>query len=86
MLFVIYRNVLGVHLNMYPAPRNALGMIKQILSGYFPSLFLKESEVPRMTPTWSVFVKLIRESGYMHLQASKPDTIGNLRNPQSNYY
>ena len=71
-----YSKVLGVHLNMYMPQRTGLVFVKQMLAGIFPSLFLKDNEIPKLTPAGEIFIKVIRESGYMHLQSTKPDTIG----------
>ena len=68
---------------MYPPPLTPLGFVKQTLAGIFPSLFLKENEIPKLTPAGDVFIKILRESGYMHIQATKPDTVGQSPYPQS---
>ena len=48
------------------------------VGAYFPSLVFDEPEIEhkKLYPQWNRFQFLIRESGYMHLQATKPDTIG----------
>ena len=52
------------------------GLLKQTLAGIFPSLFLKENEIPKLTPPLDFAIGMLRESGYLHIQATKPDTIG----------
>ena len=61
---------------MYVPPLTAAGLVHQTLAGIFPSLFLKANEIEKLTPSGDVFIKLLRETGYMHIQATKPDTIG----------
>jgi juvenile hormone epoxide hydrolase len=64
-------NVLGYHTNMCGA-RTPLAQIKSFLVGLYPSLFIEKSEW--MYPV--KYTQLLQETGYMHLQATKPDTIG----------
>ena len=63
---------------MCPPVLDGKGFLKQTIAGIFPSLFLKENEIPLLTPPLDVFIRVLRETGYMHLQATKPDTIGNI--------
>lgn len=43
----------------------------------FPSLIATEEEIPFFTPMGErIFSSVILETGYMHIQATKPDTIG----------
>lgn len=71
--------VLGVHMNMMDVELGPLEGLKMLLGSYFPSLLLGEGDKALsnyMFPSWSRFLFLLQESGYMHLQATKPDTIG----------
>ena len=69
-------HLLGLHVNMITLPNKHPGMkLHQLAAWLAPSLFLKEGD--RMsTPTWDDYVKLLKETGYLHLQATKPDTVG----------
>uniref|UniRef100_A0A8C5PS47 microsomal epoxide hydrolase n=1 Tax=Leptobrachium leishanense TaxID=445787 RepID=A0A8C5PS47_9ANUR len=74
-------SVKGLHLNMVPAsgPKTQTPMLLSILFGQrFPGLFgFQEEDVKRLFPFLSkVFYHIVKESGYMHLQATKPDTAG----------
>lgn len=54
-------------------------MISSILLGRrFPKLFgFTDVDVQRLYPaTQKMLVETIKESGYMHIQATKPDTVG----------
>lgn len=50
--------------------------IKAFIASFYPSLFMDEKYVSWVYPFWPNFLKLLQESGYMHIQATKPDTIG----------
>lgn len=68
-------NVLGYHGNMMSI-RTPLSTLKTIIAAYFPSLFIEADYVSWMYPYSNTFRFLLEESGYFHLQATKPDTIG----------
>lgn len=56
-----------------------VSMISSILLGRrFPKLFgFTDVDVQRLYPaTQKMLVETIKESGYMHIQATKPDTVG----------
>lgn len=50
--------------------------IKTFIASFYPSYFIDEKYVSWYYPFWPKFVTLLQESGYMHIQATKPDTIG----------
>ncbi|XP_013104822.2 juvenile hormone epoxide hydrolase 1 isoform X1 [Stomoxys calcitrans] len=68
-------NTLGYHSNMC-GTSGSLSMIKMVLSGFVPSLFYEKQHSKFFKPLGELFSHLIAETGYMHLQATKPDTIG----------
>ncbi|KAH8407400.1 hypothetical protein KR222_003359 [Zaprionus bogoriensis] len=69
------QNVLGFHSNMCVnlSPKSQL---KGLLAGLWPSLFVPHGHEDFFFPKSREFSFLIEESGYFHLQATKPDTIG----------
>lgn len=72
------RSVKGLHLNMFNVPFGGLAMFLSLLLGsYLPSLvgFSKE-DVKRLYPVEKNLHALLRETGYLHIQATKPDTAG----------
>ncbi|KAM4771826.1 epoxide hydrolase 1 isoform 1-T2 [Rhinophrynus dorsalis] len=72
-------HVKGLHLNVVFAFPNTLPQILSVMLGQrFPGLFgLQEEDVKRMFPFLKkAFYHSMKESGYMHLQATKPDTAG----------
>ncbi|CTQ86907.1 Microsomal epoxide hydrolase [Caenorhabditis elegans] len=71
------QNVMALHLNMMPAMpgANALGTFYDILGWLIPST-LSSKEIQKTHNPFSKFGLLIVETGYMHLQATKPDTAG----------
>ncbi|KAL2728875.1 juvenile hormone epoxide hydrolase 1-like [Vespula squamosa] len=66
--------IIGLHSNM--CIYNKLLNFWNILGIYFPSVVVDKEYEHRMYPLKHHFFRLIEETGYMHLQATKPDTIG----------
>lgn len=72
-------HVKGLHLNMVFVTQGGLSQILAIVFGkYFPGLFgLRDVDVQRMFPYLDkVVYHVVKESGYLHIQATKPDTAG----------
>ncbi|XP_026497805.2 juvenile hormone epoxide hydrolase-like [Vanessa tameamea] len=68
--------VLGFHTNMPMLWFHPLAHFYTLLGNFWPKLIVEPELESRMYP-WSEHVaRLIEESGYLHLQATKPDTIG----------
>ncbi|XP_023946627.2 juvenile hormone epoxide hydrolase-like [Bicyclus anynana] len=67
--------VLGYHTNM-PATFSPLYTFYTLLGAVFPSLVVSAELQDRMYPLAKVYGNLLEETGYLHLQATKPDTIG----------
>uniref|UniRef100_A0A182NAI9 Epoxide hydrolase N-terminal domain-containing protein n=1 Tax=Anopheles dirus TaxID=7168 RepID=A0A182NAI9_9DIPT len=76
MAVLFEKDILGVHLNMCMASRSPLMMAKTLISDLVPSYFIEEKFIDFYHPSWTRISELILEGGYMHLQATKPDTIG----------
>ncbi|KAJ8397679.1 hypothetical protein AAFF_G00436780 [Aldrovandia affinis] len=73
------KTVKGLHVNFAPPSKPGLSMIMSLLLGRrFPKLFgFMEHDLKRIFPFMQkVMVESLRESGYMHIQATKPDTAG----------
>lgn len=68
-------NVIGYHSNMC-ATFAPMATVKTIIAGFYPKAFVPEEYVDWFYPYFSKLGGLIEETGYMHLQATKPDTIG----------
>lgn len=71
--------ILGFHSNMCYSFFTIKGVIKDILSSiapWVPSWYVRPEHYDRVFPISSKYATAIREMGYMHLQATKPDTIG----------
>ncbi len=78
-IFVLLSAVKGLHINFAPPGKAGFVMISSILLGRrFPKLFgFTEHDVKRLFPTMEkLVVDVIKESGYMHIQSTKPDTAG----------
>ena len=70
---LFFFSVKGYHSNMCVPQQTMKNRVKRIVSYMLPSLFVEESHVERLSQE-PLF--LLEESGYMHLQATKPDTVG----------
>ncbi|XP_051501458.1 epoxide hydrolase 1 [Myxocyprinus asiaticus] len=71
--------VKGLHVNFAPPAKPGLLMVLSILLGQrFPKLFgFTDHDVKRLFPCMEkVVVDAVKESGYMHIQSTKPDTVG----------
>lgn len=68
-------NVIGYHSNMC-ASMSLGSTVKGFIASFYPSLFIAPENVDFFYPASEKFTYLIEESGYMHLQSTKPDTIG----------
>lgn len=69
-------NVIGYHSN-YCMLRTALSTLKGFVASAYPQAFVPEPQhIPFVFPMSEKFQLLLLESGYFHLQATKPDTIG----------
>nr|XP_056708794.1 epoxide hydrolase 1 [Euleptes europaea] len=72
-------HVKGLHLS--DVVNTGLGfkhLLSALLGQYFPKLFgFQEEDVQQLFPFWKKMVfKLLMESGYAHIQATRPDTAG----------
>lgn len=56
--------------------RTPLSLIRTIIASFYPSYFIEPRYVKWMYPQIQKLKFLIAESGYFHIQATKPDTIG----------
>lgn len=68
--------VIGVHSNACFV-NSPLANFITILGSFAPSLVAEKHEIDKVYPMTNKFMYLIEESGYMHIQGTKPDTIGN---------
>lgn len=69
-------NVLGYHSNFITI-RTPLAIIKTTIASFFPSYFIEDKEkISWAYPFTPRFFMLMQETGYFHIQGTKPDTIG----------
>lgn len=69
----------GLHLNLVLATNMGFMQLLSILLGrYLPGLFgFQDEDVRRMFPFLKKgLYRMLLESGYAHIQATKPDTVG----------
>jgi hypothetical protein len=50
--------------------------LKRLLGSFWPTLIVDEAHVDKVYPLGKHYADLMEEMGYMHLQATKPDTVG----------
>ncbi|XP_068634007.1 juvenile hormone epoxide hydrolase-like [Battus philenor] len=68
-------DILGLHTNM-PLSSRPISVVKALVGSLFPSLSVDPKYVNRIYPLKNLLSYILRESGYFHIQATKPDTIG----------
>lgn len=75
MATIFPQNVIGYHTNlcMLQSPQ---AIVKSALASLYPSLFVSKQYESYHFPILDKLKFLLHESGYFHLQATKPDTIG----------
>lgn len=73
------QNVIGYHSNLCFILGSAIGMLKATIAATFPSFFVEKEYEDFHYPYGEKLYDFILETGYMHLQATKPDTIGKNR-------
>lgn len=77
---ILYPNhVLGLHTN-FCFPQTVMSQIQLLIGSVFPSLIVEPHLADRMYPLSEKYSKIVEEMGYMHLQATKPNTIGAVLN------
>ncbi|RZC42038.1 juvenile hormone epoxide hydrolase-like protein, partial [Asbolus verrucosus] len=67
--------ILGVHSNMCFA-NTFLSNVKIFLGSFYPPLIVPKEFEHKLYPLSNFFSTILLEMGYMHLQATKPDTVG----------
>lgn len=73
------KTVKGLHVNFAPPDNMNLPISLSILLGRrFPKLFgFNDVDIQRLFPCMEkLVVESVKETGYMHIQATKPDTVG----------
>lgn len=68
--------VLGMHSNSCFV-LSPLANFVTYLGSFYPRLVVEKEHESKVYPMSSHYKYLIEESGYMHIQATKPDTVGN---------
>ncbi|KAI9583436.1 juvenile hormone epoxide hydrolase 1-like [Glossina fuscipes] len=68
-------NIIGYHSNMCGS-MGPTTILKMIAAYFMPSLFYDKQYTKFFKPLPELFSYLMAETGYLHIQATKPDTIG----------
>lgn len=69
------KSLLGVHSNMCFV-NSVCSNVKRLIGSFWPTLIVDEAHVDKVYPLGKHFADILEEMGYMHLQATKPDTLG----------
>lgn len=69
-------NVLGFHTNFPVLLSHRAALLYITCGSLIPSLIETKELQPRLYPLSEHWSRLIEESGYMHIQATKPETVG----------
>mgnify|MGYP005984319255 CR=1 FL=1 len=73
---VLYpESVLGFHSNMCVV-YTPLAVLKTLVGAVYPTWFTRQDHVERVYPLTHYFSFKLEESGYFHVQTTKPDTLG----------
>lgn len=69
---------MGLHTTMAPMAFNLKSALKFFIGYHFPSLIFGRSsaDLQFAEDFYKNYFKLIKETGYFHIQATKPDTVG----------
>ena len=59
-----------------PVSSRPISMVKYFVGSLFPSLIVDSKFKQRLYPIKDYLMYFVREGGYFHLHATKPDTIG----------
>lgn len=79
-LSVIHPEVLyGFHSNMCTV-QTLRSFLWTLVGVIYPDAVVRKEHYHRVYPMGTNFARLLKETGYLHLQATKPDTIGVLIN------
>jgi len=70
------QNTLGYHSTMC-GTNSPLSQFKMLLVNLMPNFFIQQEQRPFFKSFSETFAYILEESGYFHIQATKPDTIGN---------
>lgn len=72
---VFPENVIAYHSNMC-ATMTPFSQFKSQIMNIYPSFFVEQEHLDFIFPLGEKFLDILEESGYFHIQATKPDTIG----------
>lgn len=79
IMSTLYPNkIIGMHATTCFV-NSPLQFVKTVIGSYFPSLVgISKEHEGHLYPISEKYAFLILESGYLHIQATKPDTVGML--------
>jgi juvenile hormone epoxide hydrolase len=69
------KNVVAVHMNMCTSAHSRTN-VRILLASFYPTLFMDQIEADKSYPMSKFWSNILEETGYMHIQSTKPDTVG----------
>ncbi|GBP71664.1 Juvenile hormone epoxide hydrolase [Eumeta japonica] len=75
MITLFPKEVAGFH-TIFPVNFSKMSLITWLVGALYPKLFLDQSVIQKMYPIEEKTNFFLEESGYLHIQMTKPDSIG----------
>lgn len=69
------QHILGLHTNLCHSFR-PMAILKLLIGSLYPSLFIEKKYENKMYPLSTKWKEFLASSGYFHIQATTPDTLG----------
>jgi len=76
MATIYPHRIRGLHLNMLGGVESGTANLMMMLGSFWPSMLMPSDKTHLVYPLLSKYAFVLQETGYMHLQATKPDTVG----------
>jgi len=68
-------NCVAAHLNMIVIPNSAFSIFQTFVASFFPDLVFDKRDQNKVLPVGARFTHVIKETGYMHLQSTRPYSV-----------
>lgn len=75
MALMYPEEIYGYHSNL-PYVQTGLGTIKALIGSLYPPMVVEKQYESLVYPLSKIYSYLLQETGYMHIQSTKPDTVG----------
>jgi len=68
--------VAGLHINMFASASTGSANFMLMLGSFWPSMLMPKDKAHLVYPLLPKYAHVLQESGYLHIQSTKPDTVG----------